>query len=190
MPPILPLLARRQADPPTWRNLRSLPAPELGHPAYSPIERGASLLAEPLAFRTQRPGDHPTDIAPERVPLDARHPTAGLDIPSADVNARAHARAIAMILREGGAVATDMQGEMLNRLDTAIQDTAHVDADGLAAGLASTLNALDEGEHGLGNELAAQIEESLQAIADLGLRAPIDALREYYTSAPEPTSED
>ncbi len=187
MPPFLPLFARRASDPPRYRVARILPTPEPGHTAYSPIERGASLIAEPLAWRTQRAGDVPTDLITASVPLEERYPTAGLEQPLADAEALAHVRAAVTTAITQGApedpATEDRLRDFLGRLDSgAVRNPADAVQE-----LTEHLDYMSQApERGIGTEALSALEEPAGELATLGWRAPLELILEEL--APEPDS--
>ncbi len=179
MPPFLPLFARRASDPPRYRVARVGAPPGPGHAAYSPIERGASLIAEPLASRTQRAGDLPLDLVPETVPLGERHPMAGLKTSPADADALPHLRAAATVLRITGVGETEDAAAALDVLDLMLARQPAGDVDVLAAQLAHVVDMASGGERGISPAEADTLREPLEELGALGLRAPLERLDEY-----------
>jgi hypothetical protein len=181
------LLAQRNADPPTFRVEAQLPSEKLRERLSREFAHKASLEAEELANRRTRAGDIPYDLAPDLVPIDERYPTAGLEVSLADADALAHVRAIVTILNTADAAHTDTEIEHLDDLTHARFGARYLDANDLVGSLTSLLTTIDTGEHGIGNDLALRLEEPIRALTDLGLRAPFEALQEYYLPPPEPS---
>jgi len=162
MPFLLPLLARRQADPPRYRTLAQLPSEARRARLHRDYAAAASLEAEELANRTDRSGDVPHDFSHELVPIDERSPHAGLAPSGADEDGWTSAEEVLQQIRASGITLAEGEERALADIQHAIDDPTDYNIDGAMDATRDLLEQLaryaDPAAHRVVTMLGAQLE--------------------------------
>lgn len=185
---IIGLLAQRAADVPTVRvaahlaNTGSGAVDDLGYLA------AAELVPEPLALKRDRPGDVPQELVPDPVPIDDRNPYQISFESGTDMDVIAHARAIATILEQRGACATDTECALLDDVKYLLDAPSVTLPENIVPKVQELLEEIQSGDVGLDQDTVEALAEPVQAIADVGFREPYAALYQDYDDEEEPAA--
>lgn len=169
----LPLYARRAADQHT---LIVYPPRSRSPDDVDAASQDAGVAQNELALRRGRYGDVQLEGMREREQPPRTGTTPASDVPLADNQVLAHARAIATIYESRMSPSTDTEVEALGDLQDAIAAAPWQGVDAVDHAAARLVDIWADTERGVSPEDAAALEDPLAAFEQLGLRQASDAL--------------